>query len=408
MIVRRLINRIRKFITNTIFIIVFMANRIVYNRCSVDDNLIVFYSIPSFSDNPRALYRRMLSRDDCHQYRFVWLIDENYNLDSRCVLDQTEFIVLKKSSHVGNTLKSMMALSKAKYIFFDHINPIWRVKQKKNQKIINLWHGCGYKDTSKGKPEGKWFDFALVPGELFINAKIKAWNCERNQIIDIGYPRYDELMAGSSDALSLLSSIKKENSYFIMWMPTFRKTGNNEYTEESIIQKYDFPLFSSTSEMIELDKYCVANGIVLCIKRHPFQRKYLCEDVKFRNICFIDQATLEKNNSSLYELLHYADALISDYSSVSVDYLLLNRPIAYTLDDYESYHKTRGFVFENPLQYMPGNHLYNLSDLYCFLKQIMNGEDLYAVARSSMISSMHNTTKNYCDRITEYFGLNRR
>lgn len=59
----------------------------------------------------------------------------------------------------------------------------------------------------------------------------------------------------------------------------------------------------------------------------------------------------------------YSDALITDYSSVCVDYLIVDKPIAYTLDDYEVYKQTRGFVFEDPHEYMPGHHLYRFSDL---------------------------------------------
>ena len=73
---------------------------------------------------------------------------------------------------------------------------------------------------------------------------------------------------------------------------------------------------------------------------------------------------LEKEKLQLYELIGISDALISDYSSVAVDYLLLDRPLGYVLADYEIYREKRGFVFEDPLEYMPGEKIYNACDLF--------------------------------------------
>lgn len=63
---------------------------------------------------------------------------------------------------------------------------------------------------------------------------------------------------------------------------------------------------------------------------------------------------LEKKQIKLYELIGISDGLLSDYSSVAVDYLLLDRPLGYVLADYNIYKEKRGFVFEDPLEYMPG------------------------------------------------------
>ena len=53
-------------------------------------------------------------------------------------------------------------------------------------------------------------------------------------------------------------------------------------------------------------------------------------------------------------MLGSSDALITDYSSVYFDYLLLDKPIGFTVDDMELYIKDRGFIFNNPEEYMPG------------------------------------------------------
>ena len=60
------------------------------------------------------------------------------------------------------------------------------------------------------------------------------------------------------------------------------------------------------------------------------------------NLVFINDAFLSDNGIINYELLGVADALLTDYSSVYYDYLLLDRPIGLCWDDYEEY-KANGF-----------------------------------------------------------------
>ena len=109
----------------------------------------------------------------------------------------------------------------------------------------------------------------------------------------------------------------------------------------------------------------------------------------------------------MYDFIGYSDALISDYSSISVDYLLLDKPIGFTLDDYEAYKEGRGFVFDNPLEFMPGAHLYDMEQMQDFLKQVAKGNDGWKQEREKVIHQMHNIPKNrqYCARIVDYFHL---
>ncbi len=80
---------------------------------------------------------------------------------------------------------------------------------------------------------------------------------------------------------------------------------------------------------------------------------------------------------NFYELIGISDGLLSDYSSVAVDYLLLDRPLGYVLADYNIYREKRGFVFEDPLEYMPGEKIYNACDLKKFMKHLSDGTDSY-------------------------------
>ena len=142
--------------------------------------------------------------------------------------------------------------------------------------------------------------------------------------------------------------------------------------------------------------------MILCIKRHPYQVAYSGEKKKYSNIKFISNFDLATRDIELYSLLKYTDALLTDYSSIAIDYLLLNKPIAFSLDDFDHYKNTRGFVFDSPLDYMPGNHMFSYEDLLLFLRQISNGQDDYQSERDRIMPIVHNVCDNYSKRLWDY------
>ena len=61
--------------------------------------------------------------------------------------------------------------------------------------------------------------------------------------------------------------------------------------------------------------------------------------------------------------LHLCSALITDYSSVAFDFMLLDRPILYYVPDLDRYRSERGLYF-TPDEMMPGPHLWSADELY--------------------------------------------
>jgi CDP-glycerol glycerophosphotransferase (TagB/SpsB family) len=105
-----------------------------------------------------------------------------------------------------------------------------------------------------------------------------------------------------------------------------------------------------------------------------------------------------------YKLMTQMDAMISDYSSIVFDYMLLDRPIAWALEDVEHY--KIDFLMDNPLDFMPGEKIYNLSDLFAFLEHVSNGEDLFQAERN-IVSDKYNAPRQGrgCENIVRILGL---
>ena len=89
------------------------------------------------------------------------------------------------------------------------------------------------------------------------------------------------------------------------------------------------------------------------------------------------------------QILNKADALISDYSSVAVDYLLLDRPIGFAVDDLDRYSKARGFIFDDVEEWLPGAILKNEEDIVEFIKDVACNKDVESVRRNKLKKLFH-------------------
>ena len=114
----------------------------------------------------------------------------------------------------------------------------------------------------------------------------------------------------------------------------------------------------------------------------------------------------DKDKKSLgvetYPLLTQTDALISDCSSITVDYMLLNEPIAYITDDMKEY--KIGFALPNIESYMPGPKINAFEKLCEFVENIANGKDEYSDRRKAVSSwaNKYNDGKN-AERVVKKF-----
>ncbi|MFZ2947501.1 MAG: CDP-glycerol glycerophosphotransferase family protein, partial [Blautia wexlerae] len=222
-----------------------------------------------------------------------------------------------------------------------------------------------------------------------------------------GYPRYDMMLKGSERADEYKKKLLKEtdSEKLILWMPTYRHASSERLNEETLNNEFNIPIIDDADKLLELNKFCKENHILIVIKKHYLQVPYDFGENVLTNIVYLENGDLADNGLQLYEFINCSDALVSDYSSVAIDYLLLDRPLGFTLDDYEAYTESRGWVFDDPLEYMPGEHMYNMQDFENFILDIKNGKDNYKEQRASVRAKTHNVCDNYCQRVLDYFNI---
>lgn len=369
---------------------------------SVDNTLIILRSFPDYSDNARALADYMSENEYGQKYKIYFDVSKLKKV--KRWNKKVSFISCESEIGIYH-LNSLKKVYTAGFLMSTHRPILIRKRARKGQVIINLWHGCGYKEKSSSQGNGPAnFDLALVPGKLFIAPKSHFWNiCEEN-ILPLGYPRYDWLKVKDSTAQLLLDSYKKnQQSKVVMWMPTYRADKNGVYTDTNTITQ--FPLIDKVERWYELDRICAEHNVVLLVKLHPFQKEYNIPFCQFNYIKEIDNLVFDNADIPMYKFIGLTDALISDYSSVAVDYLIVNRPMAFTLDDFEDYRSNRGFVFDDPRVYMPGHHLYSFQDLKDFLTDMDTGKDDYQNKREQMYGEAICYSDNYCKSILDKLGI---
>ncbi|WP_372590089.1 CDP-glycerol glycerophosphotransferase family protein [Fervidobacterium thailandense] len=120
---------------------------------------------------------------------------------------------------------------------------------------------------------------------------------------------------------------------------------------------YDERMMTSFLEQIAvLDKKLQERRFFLIFKPHYLSRK-------FRNFPRFSNIKVSHDTDPRLLML-VSDILVTDYSSIYVDYLLLQRPIVFYQPDLEYYQHIRGLVVDpkNPI-HMPGPKISKLSQI---------------------------------------------
>jgi CDP-glycerol glycerophosphotransferase (TagB/SpsB family) len=89
-------------------------------------------------------------------------------------------------------------------------------------------------------------------------------------------------------------------------------------------------------------------GVQLVVKPHPMD----AADWASSGLLHVTDADLARARVPLYSLLGRAYGIVTDYSSVWVDFLLLDRPMAFLVPDRDSY--TRPLDPPDVLEWLPG------------------------------------------------------
>lgn len=346
--------------------------------------------------------------DDNTEAFYSWLKREGYDKKYKISV----YVANQKgnNSEYKNTglVKGVFEFLTSKYVFFSFGD--FRIRPSKKQIVVNQWHGTPAKCIGKLTNDEKYqkekldnFTYILASSELFVPIMAKAFGCHEDKVMVMGNARNDYLFS-SKDALSAVGIERSKYKKIMLWMPTFRQSSDERFHDgDTEVSETMLPILTKNLDLQKLDDYLYELNVLLVIKIHPLA---LFKENRFRNIITVTNNDIIPKGVRLYEFVKEFDALITDYSSIYFDYLILNRPIGFTLDDYEKYRSTRGFVFDNMIEYMPGHHIYSFEDLKQYISDVKTGSDRYEEQRNKYKDLFQKYTDDHnCERLAKALSI---
>lgn len=355
--------------------------------------VILFESFSDFSDSSRTLFLNMLQNEKFQDYTFIWFVDDPAKY-KKMYTNRVFFYKIHASGFVKlmEELRNFYLLSSSQLFYYTH-RSFARTKPKYNQQFINLTHGTSLKDTRGIHPPFKFNSETAVTSEFTKNLRVISYGGGESQMKITGLPRNDELFEG------ITSKQRKELKLddfdkTLLWMPTFRRQKGKNRNDTGTTSVSDIPLINSKKDWISLNSRLSESNTLLIIKPHPAQKMEYIEKVSLSHVKLMTNDDLASKEILLYNLMGEVDGLISDYSSVFIDFLILNKPIAFTVDDMEAYSENLGFSVDNPLDFMPGNKIDNINDFYEFIDDMHNNIDLWKEKREYIRNLFHEYQDN--------------
>jgi|GEM_PF-200621 len=269
----------------------------------------------------------------------------------------------------------------------------------KEQLVIDLWHGfpfkaMGYVDKGevfKDHISAIWrnVDYIGSYSELFNINMNKCINTDISKYKILGAPRNDFLFVSKGrENLSRLLNKEFEGKKVVFYMPTYRYAmrGNRADGNRNWDNYFGFDSFDNN----RFDEFITENNIELILKLHPAEEALIINNIDISsNVNIITNGLLEQNNMDLYEVLNSCDLLITDYSSVYFDLLLLDKPMVFTPVDLKEYENNRGFLMEPYSYWAPGPKCISQDQLEKEIIKSLNDSEYYKEEREDILNRIH-------------------
>lgn len=335
----------------------------IFRKMPVRKDWVIFESFfgKSYSDSPKYLYEYMQKKYG-EKFRYIW------------VLNQKSDTLKKTGKHKTckrESLRYVYYMSRCGYKVMNVRQPGW-YKKRPGVIFLETWHGTPLKklgfdlgDVYTSNPnlksvfyeQAKEWDYLVSANRFSTDVFERAFGCDRDKILEYGYPRNDILYAENKDEIS--TEVKRElgipeGKRVILYAPTWRDN-------QSIgVGQYKFQLALDLSRMRE---EFGADSVVL-LRTHY----YIADMLDLSEYAgFVYNGSQYEDVSRLYLA---SDICITDYSSVFFDYANLKRPILFFAYDYEAYaDEIRGLYIDMDKE-LPGPVLHTNDELMKAISEI--------------------------------------
>lgn len=237
----------------------------------------------------------------------------------------------------------------------DYLKYFRYIRLRKKQKVVQIWHACGaFKKFGLDAPlkmsvemEKKThsrYDAVCVSSVDVKKYYASAFGIEEEKVFDTGVARTD-LLFDKEFKEKIRAGLTKKYEYLAnkkiyLFAPTFREKNGKYYHFDLQIN------FGLLSKELKDDE-------VFVLKRHPVMKEKYFENCDYHNI-------FDLSDESVLELTSICDTLITDYSSVIFEAVLMRKKIVFYCPDYNLY--DRDFYIRYP-EDLPGEIVTKDEDL---------------------------------------------
>ncbi|MPZ26652.1 MAG: glycosyltransferase [Micromonosporaceae bacterium] len=286
-----------------------------------------------YSDAPRAVHEELSARGADLEH--VWV-----------TRDGQAPVPAGTRTVEANSREWFEALATSRYLVANTHLPAW-LRRREGQVVAQTWHGIGFKRVAfdmdsvqfanpgylaKLEQEAPNWSFLVSPSSFCTEIMRRAFRYD-GEICEVGSPRNDVLFTG--DRAELTARVHRAlgiepGRKILLYAPTWR---DNEFYGPG---RYKFDMRLDVSQFPgELQQ-----EYALLVRRHP----NTVDDLLGQDSDFVFDVA---NYPDVRDLLAAADVLVTDYSTISLDFLNTGRPVLYYTYDLASYRDSlRGFYFD--------------------------------------------------------------
>ena len=286
------------------------------------DKVKLYFGRGGFSDNAKYFFLHSVENDKT--FRHVWC---SYDKEVVCTLRGNGFDAFDLGDSYNETIRLLL---KAQFAFFT-LNPAESLRSRfflsaiSGATKIQLWHGIGIKRMEMQNLKFKDFldvdsvakmrwaseiDYIVSPSRIFDKHWQETFGVKK--FIRAGYPRNAVLLREPTD-FEKINSLDLPNArgsrMRVIFSPTWGSVGSSHWSS-------NIDMLAQVSAGFLLDIY---------IKPHPYEKLGNSSEV----VCLRDGVYLIPGEVDVYPVLSKFDCMITDHSSMSFDWLLLNRPLIF-------------------------------------------------------------------------------
>ncbi|MBT2569874.1 CDP-glycerol glycerophosphotransferase family protein [Planococcus sp. ISL-110] len=313
-----------------------------------------------YEDNA-AVYHKYLLNNHKEQVTAYWMYDPktSYAKDEK----------IENAVPLGS-FKNYLLFFQADYTFHGHsllydIVPSADKFLFLNRKtlITHVSHGIeGFKKILIQKediPLLKRTNYFNCASQYEYNLKLNEWKIPEQKLIITGFPRFDRYPPNQP-------STEVKNILMMMtWREWLFDLTKEEFTESVY--------FKSTVGLLKhegIQKLLTDHNLHLNIALHPFMKKF---EKYFAGLADNEHGIkfLDFNHETIEYSIDHNDMLLTDITSVSWDFLYLNKPIIFYMFDQQEYLEKRG-AYLNMDTDLYGYKADSIDHVYDYLKKIVD------------------------------------